>query len=277
MSNAHNASAVAAPRTSAALLLRPLPSSVAPFAGAALRALDIALLVGAGTIALASPLVGGFEPGMTNLLLVAALFLPFVLDRMGCYEAAKLHELGHLSLTVLLGVGIVFGALFAVGVATDAFDAPTRSWLGTWATLSAVAVLAGRAGFWVATQALVAAGRMRETVAVVAASAEGTALAEQLAAQRVQPVEIAGVFAGDDAALAALVTLGQTRRLDKIIISTAAPDARLPRMIHILKSLAVDVMVAPEGSANRRIVHSFDRIGALPVVRIADAGLAHAA
>ncbi len=277
----NNASAFAPPRSPAAVLLRPLPSTVAPFAGAALRALDVALLVGAGTVALASPLAGMFEPGMANLLLVAALFMPFVLDSTGCYEATKLHELGHLCRTVLLGAGIVFGALFAVGVATDAFDAPMTGWLGAWATLSALAVLAGRALFWVVTQALVAAGRMRETIAVVAASADGHDLAAQLAAQRVQPVEIAGVFGADDAALAELVKLGQTRRLDKVVISIVSPDARLPRIIHALKSLSVDVLVAPEnvarGSAARQIVRSFDRIGALPVIRISDAGLAHAA
>ena len=273
----NNAVSFAPTQSAAALLLRPLPSTVAPFAGAALRALDVALLVGAGTVALASPLAGTFEPGMANLLLVAALFMPFVLDRTGCYEATKLHELGHLCRTVLFGAGIVFGALFAVGVATDAFDAPMTGWLGAWATLSALAVLAGRALFWVGTQALVAAGRMRETIAVVAASADGHDLATQLAAQRVQPVEIAGVFGADDAALAALVKLGQTRRLDKVVISTVSPDARLPRIIHILKSLSVDVLVAPEGAGNRQIVRSFDRIGALPVIRISDAGLAHAA
>jgi hypothetical protein len=266
-------------RTSAALLLRPLPSTVAPYASAALRGLDIALLGAAGAVALASPLAAdvGFEPGLVNLLLVATLFLPFVLDRTGCYEANRLHELGHLCRAVLVGGAIVFGALFAVGFATDAFDAPMRGWLLAWSVLSLAATLAGRAVFWVATQALIAAGRLRETIVVVAASADGHQLADRLAAQRVQPVEIAGVFGGDDAALAELVKLGQTRRLDKVVIATVSPDERLPRMIHVLKSLAVDVLIAPEGSAN--LVRSFDRIGALPVIRVAaaDAGLAQAA
>src|SRR5258708_5712357 len=132
-------------RTLAALLLRPLPSTVAPYVSAALRGLDIALLVGAGAVALASPLAAGagFEPGLANLLLVAALFMPFVLDRMGCYEASRLHELGHLCRAVLIGGAIVFGALFAVGFATDAFDAPMRGWLSAWCVLSLVATLAG--------------------------------------------------------------------------------------------------------------------------------------
>src|ERR1700704_4560961 len=64
-----------------------------------LRVVDVAILFAAGG------------------LLSPPFFLPFVLEKTGCYKPAALDHLGNLCRTAAIGCAIVFGGLLGVGVA----------------------------------------------------------------------------------------------------------------------------------------------------------------
>jgi hypothetical protein len=232
---------------------RELPSRALPLAGAVLRALDIAMLALAGCLALA---VTRHELALRDLL-IAAFFLTFAIDCVGGYRPACLHRLGALSRSAAVGAAIVFGALLAVGLVMDAGDAAIGAWQALWLLLSFAALIGGRAVFWIACQRLVAAGRLNETVAIVGVDAESLRLAGTLSRERGRPRAVVGVFSTASGAsdprfagsIEDLVRLGQARSIDKIIVAGASSgEPHVQRMIHALKSLAVDILLAPPGS-----------------------------
>jgi FlaA1/EpsC-like NDP-sugar epimerase len=260
---------------------RALPARTVAFAAAALRGLDIAALTLAGCLAfaVARPSVAfglGSEYGRD--LLIAAFFLPFVMDQVGGYRPDRLHRLGHLLRSAALGGAILFGALLATGLAVDAVSPPVGAWLAAWLLASIAVMTAARAAFWMVSQRRVADGRLRDSVAIVGTDTETLRLAGALGRQRGRPLDIVGVFRTDSSpadmrftgTLDDLVELGKTRRIDKVIVAAApAGHQQTDRVVHALKALAVDILLAPRGSGGEQIVRSVDRVGGVAVIRTA--------
>src|SRR5260221_6409088 len=122
------------PARAAADLPRQLPSRAIPFATVALRATDIVVLLIAGAVAFTAAV----QPGALVLqsdygyrLLIAALFLPFVMDKLGGYTADGLHRVGHLYSSAAFGCAILFGALLAIDLSLDGFDHSIGTWFAT--------------------------------------------------------------------------------------------------------------------------------------------------
>jgi FlaA1/EpsC-like NDP-sugar epimerase len=261
---------------------RAMPAHATPFAVARLRALDIAALALAGVVALAvvaPSTASALDTQFGRDLLIAAFFGPFVLDHTGSYRPEHLHRLGHLLVSLGRGTGLLVGALLAVRLTIGAIGEREGAWLAAWTVLSLATMSAARAAFWIGMQRRVASGALRETVAIVGADPAALRLAGALGRQN-QALEIVGVFSSGArtadprfaGSLADLVQLGQVRRIDKIIV--AAPtsgDAAVHRVIHTLKSLAVDILLAPYGGAGEPIVRAVDRLGGVPMIRVVGA------
>jgi FlaA1/EpsC-like NDP-sugar epimerase len=248
---------------------RELPSRMVPVAPAVLRVFDVGALMIAGYLAFAIALPSTercFDSDYGRDLLTGAFFLPFVMEKTGGYQFGCLHRFGHLIHSAAFGTVVLFGALFAVGLVVDSQNHGVG--LILWLLLSIVAMTAGRAGFWIVSQHLAGAGRMLETLAIVGTGAESFRLAAGLASQH----EIVGVFGATstvtDSSFAGslddLVRTGRVRQIDKIIV--AVPDQfRVGDIIHVLKSLSVDVLLAfPDQYGITRFKRSFDRAVARP-------------
>src|SRR5258708_4998725 len=100
-----------------------------------LRVVDVAILFAAGGLLylhFVQPHGVGFGSEYGRNVLVATIFLPFVLEKVGCYKPAALDHLGSLCRTAAIGCAIVFGGLLGVGVATNALSELSRLWTPVW-------------------------------------------------------------------------------------------------------------------------------------------------
>src|SRR5258706_7137227 len=137
-----------------------------------LRVVDVAILfaaVGLFSLHFVQPNGVGFGSEYGRNVLVATIFLPFVLEKAGCYKPAALDHLGSLCRTAAIGCAIVFGGLLGVGVATNALSELSRLWTAVWFTATFGGMLATRVVLAGAITRLRAAGHLRETVAIIGA------------------------------------------------------------------------------------------------------------
>src|SRR5580658_4051118 len=82
-----------------------------------LRVVDIAILFATGILlylAYVQPFGIGLRSEYGRNVLLAAFFLPFVLEKAGCYKPSRLDRLGDLNRSVAVGCAILFVGLVAV-------------------------------------------------------------------------------------------------------------------------------------------------------------------
>jgi Undecaprenyl-phosphate glucose phosphotransferase len=255
-----------------------------------LRVVDVAILFATGALlflAYVQPLGVDFRSEYGRNLLVAAIFLPFVLEKTGCYKPARLDQLGELSRTVVIGCAIVFGGLVGVGFVTDSLGELSRLWTVLWFAGSLGGMLVARGVLAGSVAKLRAAGHLREIVAIVGAGPWGARLAQYLARQRRHPVELIGTFDArmtratskyppPDGTLEDLLELGRARRIDKIMVALPwSAEHRLLDIIHMFKELAVDIVLSPDHIGFSLMNRPVDYVGELPLMRVVDRPLSH--
>lgn len=225
-----------------------------PMSGALFLLLDPLCLLAAAWLPMPRP-VG--EVGLLPIVLAATLVALFTLYDPRYGEAAgqggparvlRPHGLRFaLFMVVLLGLGLAGGVVQALSPA----------WLLSW--LAGSLALTGLARVLVALvlQRLQRRGQLAEVIAVVGAGQAAQRLVHALRRDSAHRVELLGVFDdGFEGALpsearprgtvADLIALGQTRRIDWIVLALPAQaEQQLPRVLQQLKSLSVPIGLCP--------------------------------
>jgi Undecaprenyl-phosphate glucose phosphotransferase len=250
-----------------------------------LRVVDVAIVFATGGLlylAYVQPLGVGFRSEYGHNLLVATIFLPFVLEKTGCYEPSRLDRLGALIRTVTLGCAILFGGLMMVRLTTDLAGELSRRWIVAWAAGSLAGMIATRAVLASGVVRLRAAGHLRETVAIIGAGPWGARLVEHLGRLHGRTLELLGTFdarttrapadyPAPDGTLDGLLALGKARRIDTIIVALPwSAEQRVRDVLQRFKGLAGEIVLSPDhvgaGVMNRPV----DYLGEMPLMRVVD-------
>jgi Undecaprenyl-phosphate glucose phosphotransferase len=214
-------------------------------------------------------------------VLAAAAVAPFVFQLAKCYRADRLSDAAGSMRSTLIGCGALIILLLVIGFATRSLEDLSRGWAGLWMGSVTVAMVGSRLMLGATLRQWRVSGRLRETVAIVGTCDWAHELADHLACQRDQRVEILGVFddrrgperasAANARPLSELLELAKTTRIDKVIVALPwSHEARLVRIFHKLKALAVDVTLCPDRLAIDLLQRPLSRLGDVPLVRIAD-------
>jgi len=211
----------------------------------------------------------------------AAVVAPFVLQLAKCYRADRLSDVAGSMRSTLIGCGALILVLLVIGFATRSFEELSRGWAILWMGSVTVAMAGSRLVLGATFRQWRVSGRLRETVAIVGTCDWAHELADHLACQPDRAVEILGVFddrrgherasAANARPLSELLELAKATRIDKVIVALPwSHEARLVRIFHKLKALAVDVTLCPDRLAIDLLKRPLSRLGDVPLVRIAD-------
>jgi Undecaprenyl-phosphate glucose phosphotransferase len=256
-----------------------------------LRLADFMIIIATGLVARAAYLSGS-EPlywqeyDFANLLAVFAA--QTVCQWNGVYQlnglgAAQL-KLGKLAASwsvVILGL-IVAGFVFKI---SSDFS---RLWLGTWFATALGAMAALRGALWLRGRSWVAQGRLSRVISVVGGGEHGARLIESLQRPDEEGIAVIGFF--DDRRdrvrseiggipkignVDDLIIYARHNRVDQIIIALPwAAEARIQQVLRKLRSLPVDIRLAPDLIGFRLNHAGFSHIGGVPLLKVADRPLA---
>jgi Undecaprenyl-phosphate glucose phosphotransferase len=252
-----------------------------------LRALDIVVICGTAVLIHALYLdLASTDPEQARLYpiatVLAACGAAVTFHWNGLYRLQGLTagqlKLGKLTASwsiVVLGL-IVAG--FALKISSDV----SRLWIGSWfaAALAGMALARGalcwRARRWVAE------GRLSRNVAIVGGGQHGERLVARLLRAGDEGLNVIGIF--DDrcnrvpgaisgvprvGTVDELVTYARYNRVDQIIVALPwAAEARVMQVLRKLRSLPVDIRLAPDLVGFRLLHAGFSHIGGVPVLNV---------
>lgn len=185
-------------------------------------------------------------------LLLAVLLLPFVLDWAGAYDPPG-HRKAWAWRPAALGIALLFGGVLGAALVTGGADPALRAGGLFWFLGTLGGCLAARSVVSLVTRRLAAPRWLQPRTALVSFGTPDPQLVHEIA----RTTRLQGRFdarTGDlrraltslDGTLDDVVALGQRRPLDCVIVALPPhADGQLPAILHRLKSLAVDVVVAP--------------------------------
>jgi Undecaprenyl-phosphate glucose phosphotransferase len=231
--------------------------------------------------------VDSFRSEYGSTALLAAIFLPFVMDKTGSYKVARLDQRAHLCRAAALGCVILFGGLLAIGFITSSLDYVERIWVLLWFVTTVTVMFGARIALAATTRCLKAAGHLRQRIAVIGAGPWGKRLVDHLALLSSQSLEVVGVFDSrqmrasakyppPDGTLDDLIALGRAGQIDKIIVALPwSAEHRLLEIIRTVKELSIDIALSPDQIGFSLMNRPVDYVGELPLMRVVDRPLSH--
>lgn len=200
----------------------------------------------------------------------------------GLYKSEKLDQLDYQIIRLSIAWSLTFFGLVTAAFLTKVSADYSRGWAVIWFG----AVLFGLAGLRVALyyriRTWIAAGRLRNNIAIVGMGEHGRRLVQHINGMRGASFSIIGIF--DDRTGRApeviegfsragtvddLLRLARTERIDQILVALPwSAEERHLEILNKLKTLPVDVRLSPDLIGFRLLHSSIGRIGALPTVEV---------
>jgi FlaA1/EpsC-like NDP-sugar epimerase len=250
-----------------------------------LRLLDIAVIC--GTAVLVHGLyLGGSELEHARIYPIATVIAAFAAGMTfhwnGLYRlqglAAGQLKLGKLAASwsiVVLGL-IVLG--FALKVSSDV----SRLWIGLWFAAALAGMAGVRGALCLRARRWVAEGRLARNIAIVGGGEHGERLVASFLRAGDEGINVIGVFddRGDRVAAAIagvprigtveeLVTYARYNRVDQIIVALPwAAEARVLQILKKLRSLPVDIRLAPDLVGFRLLHATYSHVGGVPLLNV---------
>lgn len=164
----------------------------------------------------------------------------------------------------------------------------SRIWIGVWFFVALVPMVAVRGALWLRARSWVAHGRLSRNVAIVGGGEHGARLIAALGRLDEEGVNIIGIF--DDRServgrrvagvakignIDDLVIYARNNRVDEIILALPwAAEARIEQVLRKLRSLPVDIRLAPD-RVGFRLGHSgYSSLGGVPLLDVCKKPLA---
>ena len=190
---------------------------------------------------------------------------------------------GHLKLGKLAGSwGIVILTLIVAGFFLKVSSEFSRAWLGIWGFVALGAMAGVRGGLCLQARKWVAAGRLSRNIAVVGGGEHGERLIAALSKAGEEGLNVIGFF--DDRAdrisatlggipkvgtVDDLITYARYNRVDQIVVALPwAAEQRVMQVLRKLRSLPVDIRLAPDLVGFRLLHAGYSHVGGLPVLNV---------
>jgi Undecaprenyl-phosphate glucose phosphotransferase len=250
-----------------------------------LRMIDVAVICGTAV------LVHGFYLGGTELehariypiaTVIAAFAAAMIFHWNGLYRLQGLTagqlKLGKLAASwsiVVLGL-IVLG--FVLKISSDV----SRLWIGLWFAAALAGMTGVRGGLCLRARRWVAEGRLARNIAIVGGSEHGERLVTSLLRAGDEGINVIGVFddRGDRVAPSIagvprigtvddLVTYARYNRVDQIIVALPwVAETRVLQILKKLRSLPVDIRLAPDLVGFRLLHATYSHVGGVPLLNV---------
>jgi Undecaprenyl-phosphate glucose phosphotransferase len=189
----------------------------------------------------------------------------------------------HMKLGKLAGSwGIVILALIVAGFLLKVSSEFSRAWLAIWGFVALGAMAGARGALCLQARRWVAAGRLSRNVAVVGGGEHGERLIAALERAGEEGLNVIGFFDDRNDRVGAslggipkvgtvddLITYARYNRVDQIVVALPwAAEQRVMQVLRKLRSLPVDIRLAPD-LVGFRLTHSgWSHVGGLPVLNV---------
>jgi Undecaprenyl-phosphate glucose phosphotransferase len=205
-----------------------------------------------------------------------------VLEWAGLYREPRLRNALRAAGPVFMGCAGLFCLMLIIGFAAHSLTIFSRLWAVSWSVLTCGALVVERFAVQGVVRRLEAKGVLREAIAIVGSGPLVDRLVAYLNGLEHSPIEIVGIF--DDRAtrlpdqslkphgtLDDLLELGRSHQIERVII--ALPWSAEERILHImrrLKAQSIDIALCPDLAIFSLPHKTFDYVGNLPTLRVAE-------
>ncbi len=227
-------------------------------------------------------LPAGFDGALHVAVLLSAVLATCMLYDPQFGASASRGETGRLVRSHLLRFLGFAALLLALGAVASALENFPPVWLALWFSIGLVATLGARAIVALSLQRLQRTGVLTEVVAVVGTGPLADRFVEILRRTRPHTVELLGIFDDETPDIAAgyarpvgtlenLIELGQTRKIDWIVLALpASAEPRMPSIMLRLKTLSVPIGLCPQHVAVSLPAHAVAYVGETVPVGLMD-------
>ena len=227
-------------------------------------------------------LPAGFDDAIQVAVLLAAVLATCMLYDPQFGASASRGETGRLFRSHVLRFLGFAALLLTLGVVARALGNFPPVWLALWFAIGLTATLGARTIAVWSLQRLQRHGALTEVVAVVGTGPLADRFAEMLRRTRPHTVELLGLFDDESpdavagcarpvGTLERLIELGQTRRIDWIVLALpASAEPRMPSILQRLKTLSVPIGLCPQHVAVSLPVHAVAYVGETVPVGLMD-------
>jgi Undecaprenyl-phosphate glucose phosphotransferase len=250
-----------------------------------LRATDIAVICGTAVLIHALYLAGS-ELEYARLYPIATVIAAFasalIFHWNGIYRLQGITA-GQLKLGKLAASwSIVVLGLIVVGFALKVSSEVSRVWIGLWFAAALAGMGAVRGALWLRARRWVAEGRLARNIAIVGGGEHGERLVANLLRADDEGVNVIGIFddRGDRVpssiggvprvgTVDELVTYARYNRVDQIVVALPwSAETRVMQVLKKLRSLPVDIRLAPDLVGFRLLHASYSHVGGVPVLDV---------
>jgi Undecaprenyl-phosphate glucose phosphotransferase len=214
--------------------------------------------------------------------IVAGVLAVPVLEWAGLYRDARPRHAIRSASAIGLGCGALFCLMLIIGFAAHSMHVFSRLWAVSWCAGSCAALLTERFAVQLVVRRLESKGVLREAIAIVGSGPLVDRLVAHLNGLDHSSVEIVGIF--DDrttrlpetslrphGTLDDLLELGRRQKIERVII--ALPWSAEERILHVmrrLKAQSIDIALCPDLAIFSLPHKTFDYVGNLPTLRVAE-------
>jgi Undecaprenyl-phosphate glucose phosphotransferase len=265
---------------------RKLSSDFTKLISDSLRLADVAVVVGCGLVcyfAYSTLTHQILNENYFRAIAVAAFLAIPVLQWSGLYRqpllrSAVLRSAGP----AFFGSGGLFCLMLIIGFAAHSLHTFSRIWAVSWAGATFTALVVERVAVHAALRRLQSRGVLREAIAIVGSGPLVDRLVTYLNGLDHSLVEIVGIFDDrttrlpDDSlkphgTLDDLLELGRRQQLERVIIALPwSAEARILNIMRRLKAQSIDIALCPDLAIFSLPQKTFDYVGNLPTLRVAE-------
>jgi Undecaprenyl-phosphate glucose phosphotransferase len=250
-----------------------------------LRLIDVAMICGTAVL-MHGLYLGGTELEHARIYPIATVIAAFAAGMIfhwnGLYRLQGLAA-GQLKLGKLAASwGIVVLGLIVLGFALKVSSDVSRLWIGLWFAVALAGMTGARGALCWRARRWVAEGRLARNIAIVGGGEHGERLVTSLLRAGDEGINVLGVFddRGDRVApsiagvarvgtVDELVTYARYNRVDQIIVALPwAAEARVLQILRKLRSLPVDIRLAPDLVGFRLLHASYSHVGGVPLLNV---------
>jgi Undecaprenyl-phosphate glucose phosphotransferase len=250
-----------------------------------LRLVDIVIVVACGILgylAYATLSHQHLRDDYFRAIAVAGILAIPVLEWAGLYREALLRDAAKSAGAAFLGAGALFCLMLIIGFAAHSLNAFSRIWSVSWAFSTFALLIAERYAVQGLLHRLRSKGVLREGIAIVGSGPLVDRLVAHLKSLDDTAVEIVGIF--DDRAtrlaetslkphgtLDDLLELGRRRQIERVVIALPwSAEERILQVMRRLKAQSIDIALCPDLAIFSLPHKSFDYLGNLPTLRVAE-------
>ena len=250
-----------------------------------LRLVDVGIIYACGTLAYviyASVTEQRLHEDYFRAVAVAGFLAIPVLEWAGLYREPLLRDASKAIGAAFLGAGALFCLMLIIGFAAHSLNLFSRIWSVSWAVATFGSLVAERFAVESLLHRLRRKGVLREATAIVGSGPLVDRLVAHLNSLDDTMIEIVGIF--DDRStrlpetslkphgtLDDLLELGRRHQIERVIIALPwSAEERILQVMRRLKAQSIDIALCPDLAIFSLPHKSFDYVGNLPTLRVAE-------